>query len=187
MTRFEPTAEQQQRVRELRAAGVGKKKISTALGIQKKTLERHFGPQLGLKIIESTAKPTPAEILCTTCGGPIAQPGHGRRRMTCGEECRRARIAARDKVRKPAKGLRAPRAARPCAFCGRAFTPRDRRKNLCCCRRCGNKFRRLRWLLHERAKELRGLAAGSAGLAARLAVEIADVLDDAHERASVPA
>jgi hypothetical protein len=106
MKAIEPTPEQRECVRVLRAAGVGKKRLARILGVQRDTLERRFGAELAeaAAAFANTQMPKapspPSQVTpCQICGRPVRQNKRGPRGKVCSGKCRNRRDAAARRAR----------------------------------------------------------------------------------------
>lgn len=116
------TLEQQERIRQLRAAGEGYKKIGTLLNISVNTVKsfcrRDNGANTTETVEEKDAEPIP---LCPRCHKPVAQISGHRKRIFCSSACRVAfwRMQAQ------------PINIRTCPGCGRPLFGNDHRRKYC--------------------------------------------------------
>ncbi|SHH59043.1 RNA polymerase subunit sigma-70 [Clostridium grantii] len=136
------TADEKEKIRELRIQGMGYKGIASTLGLSRDSV-RGFCKRNGIDgdscvVALNVKEKVDKNLLCTCCEKPIKQKYQGRTRRFCCEECRR-------KWWKEHQGERTKKEEATykytCPQCGKEFSVYGNKKRKYCSHNCYIRYR----------------------------------------------
>lgn len=124
------TDEQRSKIRNLRAAGLGYKKIAEQMGVSENTVKtycrRHgLGGTIAMQEKDESVK------TCLQCGTVVMQPPGRKQKKFCSDKCRNAWWKAH-----PEQINRKAVYSYECAFCKKPFTAYGNFRRRYCCHAC---------------------------------------------------
>ncbi|WP_035288016.1 helix-turn-helix domain-containing protein [Clostridium sp. KNHs214] len=131
------TAEEKEKIRELRLKGMGYKAIATILGLSRDSV-RGFCKRNSLDgdscvVALNVDEKIKRNLLCACCEKPIKQKHQGRTRRFCSEECRRKWWNEHQSERKKSE---AATYRYTCPYCGNDFSAYGNKKRKYCSHNC---------------------------------------------------